>query len=39
MLYWRDYNPDAYARIEKFIALNGYLAKLAGLRRPTPMAT
>jgi xylulokinase len=33
MLYWRDYNPDAYAQIEKFIALNGYLAgKLAGLK-------
>jgi xylulokinase len=32
MLYWRDYNPDAYARIEKFVGLGGYLAGvLAGL--------
>ncbi len=33
MLYWRDYNPDAYARIDKFIPLHAYLAgKLAGLK-------
>jgi len=33
MLYWRDCNPEAYARIDKFVALNGFLAgKLAGLK-------
>jgi xylulokinase len=33
MLYWRDHRPDDYARIEKFIGLNGFLAGvLAGLR-------
>lgn len=32
MLYWRDHQPEAYARIEKFVCLNTYLAgKLAGL--------
>jgi len=32
MLYWRAYRPEAYARIRKFLGLNGYLAgKLAGL--------
>ena len=32
MLYWRDYNPAAYAQIAKFVTLHGYLAgKLAGL--------
>jgi xylulokinase len=33
MLYWRDYRPEAYGRIRKFLGLNGYLAgKLAGLK-------
>jgi xylulokinase len=33
MLYWRDYYPDAYARLDKFVALNGFLAgRLAGLK-------
>lgn len=33
MLYWRAYQPEAYARIRKFLGLNGYLAgKLAGLK-------
>jgi xylulokinase len=32
MLYWRDHFPDFYARLDKFVALNGYLAgRLAGL--------
>ncbi len=33
MLYWRAYRPEAYARIRKFLGLNGYVAgKLAGLK-------
>jgi xylulokinase len=33
MLYWRAYQPEAYARIRKFLGLNGFLAgKLAGLK-------
>ena len=33
MLYWRAYRPEAYARIRKFVGLNGYLAgKLANLK-------
>lgn len=33
MLYWRDAYPDFYARLHKFVALNGYLAgRLAGLK-------
>lgn len=33
MLYWRDHRPEAYAQIQKFVGLNGFLAgKLAGLK-------
>lgn len=33
MLYWRDHRPEAYAHIQKFVGLNGFLAgKLAGLK-------
>jgi xylulokinase len=33
MLYWRDHYPAAYARLDKFVALNGFLAgRLAGLK-------
>jgi xylulokinase len=33
MLYWRDHYPSYYARLDKFVALNGYLAgRLAGLK-------
>ncbi len=35
MLYWRDHYPELYARLDKFVALNGYLAgRLAGLKAP-----
>ncbi len=33
MLYWRDHYPEAYARLDKFVGLNGYLGgRLAGLK-------
>ena len=33
MLYWRAHLPEAYARIHKFVGLNGFLAgKLANLK-------
>jgi xylulokinase len=33
MLYWRTHRPEAYARIRKFVGLNGFLAgKLADLK-------
>ena len=33
MLYWRDHYPEFYGRLDKFVALNGYLAgRLAGLK-------
>ena len=33
MLYWRDHYPAAYARLDKFVSLNGYLGgRLAGLK-------
>ncbi|MEP7359878.1 MAG: FGGY family carbohydrate kinase, partial [Anaerolineales bacterium] len=32
MLYWRDYLPDTYARLDKFVGINAFVAgHLAGL--------
>jgi xylulokinase len=32
MLYWRDYLPETYARLDKFVGINAFVAgKLAGL--------